>query len=397
MLEFRQRKDKKNRQHKLGALEMKKICYVVSIPLTIRAFFIPQLKYLSRNGFDVTVVCSPDDALAKDLGEEIRYYPIEIPRGISMKGSVDAISSLMRFFKKEKFDIVQYSTPNAALYASIAARVAGIKVRNYHLMGFRYLGAKGIGREILKVIEIITCANSTSIECVSKSNLKLGIKEKIFPHKKATVVWNGSTGGVDLNRFDFYMREEWRKQIRKENGYQASDFVYGFVGRVTRDKGINELLAAFMRLGNGSKLFVIGDMENKDTLNQDLLNKAMKNPNIKFHESVSDIERYYAALDVLVLPSYREGFGNVVIEAAAVGTPAVISNIPGPIDAIEEGKTAVVVETKSVKSLWNGMKEMYKADNEKMSKKAFELARQKFDSDKLNVEILKRKSKLVQI
>lgn len=376
---------------------MKKICYVVSIPLTIRAFFIPQLKYLSRNGFDVTVVCSPDDALAKDLGEEIRYYPIEIPRGISMKGSVDAISSLMRFFKKEKFDIVQYSTPNAALYASIAARVAGIKVRNYHLMGFRYLGAKGIGREILKVIEIITCANSTSIECVSKSNLKLGIKEKIFPHKKATVVWNGSTGGVDLNRFDFYMREEWRKQIRKENGYQASDFVYGFVGRVTRDKGINELLAAFMRLGNGSKLFVIGDMENKDTLNQDLLNKAMKNPNIKFHESVSDIERYYAALDVLVLPSYREGFGNVVIEAAAVGTPAVISNIPGPIDAIEEEKTAVVVETKSVKSLWNGMKEMYKADNEKMSKKAFELARQKFDSDKLNVEILKRKSKLVQI
>lgn len=232
---------------------------------------------------------------------------------------------------------------------------------------------------------------------MSKSNLKLGIKEKIFPHKKATVVWNGSTGGVDLNRFDFYMREEWRKQIRKENGYQASDFVYGFVGRVTRDKGINELLAAFMRLGNGSKLFVIGDMENKDTLNQDLLNKAMKNPNIKFHESVSDIERYYAALDVLVLPSYREGFGNVVIEAAAVGTPAVISNIPGPIDAIEEEKTAVVVETKSVKSLWNGMKEMYKADNEKMSKKAFELARQKFDSDKLNVEILKRKSKLVQI
>ncbi len=397
MLEFRQRKDKKNRQHKLGALEMKKICYVVSIPLTIRAFFIPQLKYLSRNGFDVTVVCSPDDTLAKDLGEEIRYYPIDIPRGISMKGSVDAISSLIRFFKKEKFDIVQYSTPNAALYASIAARAAGIKVRNYHLMGFRYLGAKGIGREILKVIEIITCANSTSIECVSKSNLKLGIKEKIFPHKKATVVWNGSTGGVDLNRFDFYMREEWRKQIRKENGYQASDFVYGFVGRVTRDKGINELLAAFMRLDNGSKLFVIGDMENKDTLNQDLLNKAMKNPNIKFHESVSDIERYYAALDVLVLPSYREGFGNVVIEAAAVGTPAVISNIPGPIDAIEEGKTAVVVETKSVKSLWNGMKEIYKADNEKMSKKAFELARQKFDSDKLNVEILKRKSKLVQI
>ena len=375
---------------------MKKICYVVSIPLTIRAFFIPQLKYLSRNGFDVTVVCSPDDALAKDLGEEIRYYPSEIPRGISMKGSVDAISSLMRFFKKEKFDIVQYSTPNAALYASIAARVAGIKVRNYHLMGFRYLGAKGIGREILKVIDIITCANSTSIECVSKSNLKLGIKEKIFSRKKATVVWNGSTGGVDLNRFDFYMREEWRKQIRKENGYQASDFVYGFVGRVTRDKGINELLAAFMRLDNGSKLFVIGDMENKDTLNQDLLNKAMKNPNIKFHESVSDIERYYAALDVLVLPSYREGFGNVIIEAGAVGTPAIVTDIPGPVDTIVREKTALIVPVKNWVALYESFKKIQKSDYVNMGRNAVKFAEMKFDSRILCEKILERKKEILR-
>lgn len=375
---------------------MKKICYVVSIPLTIRAFFIPQLKYLSRNGFDVTVVCSPDDTLAKDLGEEIRYYPIEIPRGISMKGSVDAISSLIRFFKKEKFDIVQYSTPNAALYASIAARVAGIKVRNYHLMGFRYLGAKGIGRKILKVIEIITCATSTSIECVSKSNLKLGVEEKIFPRKKATVVWNGSTGGVDLNRFDFNMREEWRKQIREENGYQDSDFIYGFVGRVTRDKGINELLAAFMRLDNGSKLFVIGDMENKDTLNQGLLNKAMKNPNIKFHESVSDIERYYAALDVLVLPSYREGFGNVIIEAGAVGTPAIVTNIPGPVDTIVREKTALIVPVKNWMALYESFKKIQKSDYVNMGRNAVKFAEMKFDSRILCEKILERKKEILR-
>lgn len=375
---------------------MKKICYVVSIPLTIRAFFIPQLKYLSRNGFDVTVVCSPDDTLAKDLGEEIRYYPIEIPRGISMKGSVDAISSLIRFFKKEKFDIMQYSTPNAALYASIAARVAGIKVRNYHLMGFRYLGAKGIGRKILKVIEIITCATSTSIECVSKSNLKLGVEEKIFPRKKATVVWNGSTGGVDLNRFDFNMREEWRKQIREENGYQDSDFIYGFVGRVTRDKGINELLAAFMRLDNGSKLFVIGDMENKDTLNQDLLNKAMKNPNIKFHESVSDIERYYAALDVLVLPSYREGFGNVIIEAGAVGTPAIVTNIPGPVDTIVREKTALIVPVKNWMALYESFKKIQKSDYVNMGRNAVKFAEMKFDSRILCEKILERKKEILR-
>ena len=227
---------------------MKKICYVVTLPLTIRAFFIPQLKYLVDNGFDVTVICSNDDNLQEELGEEVRYLSVDMPRGISISGSITAVRKLIKIFRKEKFDLVQYSTPNAALYTSIASKAVGVKVRNYHLMGYRYLGAKGFSRNILKMIEKITCALSTNIECVSSSNLELGIKEKLFKQNKATVVWNVSTGGIDLTRFDISKRKTWRAQIRRELGYSETDFLFGFVGRITRDKGVNELLEAFLNL-----------------------------------------------------------------------------------------------------------------------------------------------------
>lgn len=377
-------------------MNMKKICYIVTIPATVRAFFIPQLKYLSENGFEVTVVCAEDKKLSYELGENIRYYPIAIPRGIAIKESIHAIDSLRKFFKEEKFDMVQYSTPNAAFCSSISARISGVKVRNYHLMGFRYLGAKGIGRMLLKIMEKITCYNSTNIECVSKSNLKLGVREKLFSRKKATVVWHGSTGGVDLKRFDFRKREEWRKQIREELGYTDTEFVYGFVGRITKDKGINELLDAFMRLNNDAKLILIGNVENEETLNGILLNKAKNNKNVQFHKNVEDVERYYAAIDVLVLPSYREGFGNVIIEAAAVGTPAIVSNIPGPVDAIEKNRTAFICRVKDVDSLYLAMKRAFEKTDERMSNEAMKFVQDNFESQKLNEKILERKIMLTK-
>ena len=109
-------------------------------------------------------------------------------------------------------------------------------------MGFRYLGFRNITREVFKSIEKITCYLSTHIECVSKTNLELGITEKLFSKDKATVVFNGSTGGVDLKKFNINYRKQWRTELRRKYGIDEKDFVYGFVGRITRDKGINELL-----------------------------------------------------------------------------------------------------------------------------------------------------------
>lgn len=375
---------------------MKKICYIVTIPETIKAFFLPQLKYLSQNGFDVTIICSDANILQDELGESVRLFPIDIPRGISVGKSIFVIKQLKRFFKKEKFDLVQYSTPNAALYASIAAKLAKIKLRNYHLMGFRYLGANGVGQILLKAIEKVTCYNSTSIECVSKSNMDLGVEERIFPQDKATVIWNGSTGGVDLKRFDFNKRETWRRQIRTELNFGDEDFIYGFVGRITKDKGINELLEAFFRMKDNSKLLIIGDFEKKENLDCTLLEKAQKSERIVFQNFVKDIEKYYAALDVLVLPSYREGFGNVIIEAGAVGTPAIVSDIPGPVDAVNKEENGFTVEPKNVDSLYSAMCNARYNLNHDVGIKTFEFVKEKFDSEKLNEKILERKNDLIE-
>ena len=374
---------------------MKKICYVATIPGTIESFFIPQLRYLSENGYSVTVVCAYSDSLQIQLGGKVIFHSIDIPRGISFAGSVKAIQELTAFFKLEQFDLIQYSTPNAAFYASIAAKAVGCKVRNYHLMGLRYLGASGMGRAILKTIEKIACANSTSIECVSKSNMELGIREGLFPREKVTVVWNGSTGGVDLAKFDYARRDQWRNEIRGELGYSDKDFVYGFVGRITRDKGINELLEAYYGLNSDAKLLLVGEIEDEQTLNQELFEKAKKDPNIVIHNAVSDIERYYAAIDVLILPSYREGFGNVVIEAGAVGTPAIVSHIPGPIDTIDPGVTALTVPVKDAKALADAMGRMRQADYVNMGRNAARFAKEKFDSRVLCEKILERKQLLL--
>lgn len=370
-----------------------KICYVVTVPITIRAFFIPQLKYLAENGFDVSVVCSKDDSLQKELGKKITYYPIEIPRGMSLLGSLKAIGHLIQFFKEEKLDLVQYSTPNAAMYASIAGRLTKIQVRNYHLMGFRYLGATGISKRILKMMEIISCRNSTHIECVSKSNLEIGINEKIFEKDKAVVVWNGSSGGVDLKRFDYSKRSEYRDEIRSHFGISKDDFVFGFVGRITRDKGVNEILEAFSSIKN-AKLLMVGNVEEEDSLNSMLYQNSLSDENIVYTGLVSDVEKYYAAVDVLLLPSYREGFGNVVIEAAAMGTPAIVSNIPGPIDAIEVGKTALVVNAKDTDALTEAMQKIQTMDYMGMGQNAEQFAREKFDSVVLCRKILERKKKI---
>lgn len=376
--------------------QMKKICYVVTIPGTIEAFFIPQLKYLASNGFDVTVVCANSSVLQKELGETINFHPIGIPRGISVRGSIYALKMLRCFFEMEQFDLIQYSTPNATFYASIAAKKAGCKIRNYHLMGFRYLGASGIGRILLKFIEKVTCRNSTSIECVSKSNLELGIQENLFKRDKVTVIWNGSTGGVDLKRFDYQKRNIWRKDVRENLGFSDVDFIYGFVGRITRDKGINELLGAFLKLKNDSKLLLLGNFENVETLNQKLLEEAKKNENIVFHDAVSDVERYYAAIDVLVLPSYREGFGNVVIEAGAVGTPAIISDISGLIDTIKKEETALVVQARNTAILEKQLIQIHERNYMAMGQNAAYFAKKMFDSHVMNEKILERKLHLLE-
>ena len=380
---------------------MAKICYVVTIPATIKAFFIPQLQYLSEHGLEVHVICSRDKELQGLLGEKIKYIPVDMPRGISVVGTIRAIRKLIQIFRVEKYDLVQYSTPNAGFNASVACRISKIKIRNYHLMGLRYEGCRGIKRKILKFMEKISCKLSTDIECVSDSNMETAIKEKLFQREKATVVWNGSTGGVDLKRFDISKKKEWRYTLRNKYEIENKNVIFGFVGRITKDKGIDELIGAFknvLEYESNSILMLIGSFEGEKELEQEKLEWAKKEKKVIFISSVNDIERYYAMLDVLVLPSYREGFGNVVIEAEAMGVPVIISDIPGPIDAMEDEKTGLKCKVKNQEDLCKKMQQFLNEDfRKKCSIESRKFVEDSFDSKILCEKIYQRKKMLLEM
>lgn len=377
---------------------MKKLCFVTTISLTVRAFLIPILGQLRANtDWELTVICDDDPTLASELPEGVRYIPVSMKRGISPAG-IGAMLKMRKIFKREKFDYVQYSTPNAALYAAMASKLAGIKHRRYHLMGFRFLGFSGWKRSLFKTIEKYTCALSTDIECVSPSNMKLGLGEKVFPADKARVLFYGSSAGVDLQKFDIKRREEWRQELRKKYGYEENDCVFGFAGRITGDKGINELLAAFRGMEDpNARLFLAGRMEEEHTLDAGSMAWAKENEKVRFCGFVPDLERYYAMMDVLVLPSYREGFGNIIIEAQAMGLPVIVTDIPGPIDAMEPGVTGLTVPVKDKNALCCAMEKLcvHREIREEMGRKGRTLVEERFDQEKLAQVILEDRRALL--
>jgi glycosyltransferase involved in cell wall biosynthesis len=270
-------------------------------------------------------------------------------RGISLE-ALRVIKDLKKIFEREQFDIVQYSTPNAAFYASIASKWAGIKNRLYCQWGIRYMGYdKGLKHSVFKIIEKITCQFSTIIESESFSLYDFSVNEKLYPKDKASVIWKGSACGVDLSRYDYNTKSTYRKVIRERMGIPQDAFLFGYTGRLTGDKGINELILAFKELGNleNAYLLLVGSFDDEKTLNPDLMAWAQKNKHIIFAGQRSNVEQFYCAMDVFMSLSYREGFGLVVIEAASMGVPGIVTNVPGQKDTIINSETGFSVPVKN--------------------------------------------------
>lgn len=377
---------------------MKKICYVTTVPSTLESFVVPVVSQMqTKVDWEFTMISNVDPEFEKLLPDGVRYIPIPMQRGVSL-GGIKAMLRMVKVFRKEQFDLVQYSTPNAGLYAAIATWISGVEHRKYHLMGFRFLGFSGLKRHVFMWIEKLACYLSTDIECVSKSNLKLGIELGIFPKEKATVLHYGSSAGVDLTRFDIQRKGAWRRKLRTQFGYNDNDCVFGYVGRITRDKGINEMLAAFDGVKcESKKLFIVGRMEDESSLDAGLMQNARENPDIQFHDEVQEIEKYYAMMDVLLLPSYREGFGNIVIEAQALGVPVIVTDIPGPVDAMERDQTGIVVPVKDVGALCNAMTCLAtdKDFREQLGRSGRRLVEERFDQHTLCDIILKDRENLL--
>lgn len=379
---------------------MKKICFITTISATLEAFVVDTAKYLYENGgYDITFICDTDTKFAEGLPDYLNYIPVTMKRGISLSG-IGAVFKLLFIFRNEKFDMVQYSTPNASFYASIAAKLAGVPVRLYCQWGIVYVGFTGLKRRIFKAIEKSVCNLSTWIEPDSYGNLNFSWSEGLYNDKKSSVVWNGSASGVNLNKFNIAYKEEWRKEIRSKYAITEDTFVLGFVGRITRDKGVNELYSACRKLFEEqpkSVLILIGDKEMAETINSELYGWSIGENRIIYCGRTNEVEKFFSAMDVFVLPSYREGFGTVVIEAEAMGVPVIVTNIPGPTEAMIPDYTGLVVNKGDDKSLIAAINKT-RFDRETlstMSKNAVTFVKGRFDRDILFEKILQDRKQLL--
>lgn len=376
---------------------LKKICFISTIPITLNAFVLKAAEYIHENtDWDISFICDYDEKFEKSLPEYIHYIPVPMERGISIAG-VKAMLEMKKIFQREKFDLIQYSTPNASLYASMAGKLAHVPVRLYCQWGLVFVGFQGLKRKIFQMEEKYVCHLSTHIEPDSNSNLRFAHEIGLYPKSKGSVIWNGSACGVNLTKFDISNKEEYRKDIREQLDIPEDAFVYGFVGRITRDKGINELLEAYKAINDDSYLIMVGPSEVDETINQELYTWASKNEKIKFTGYTTVVEQYLSAMDCYILPSYREGFGMGVVEAEAMGVPVIVTDIPGPIDAMIDNETGIVVQKADVESLYNAMisiredKVRYFA----MAEKAHDFAVNNFEQKQLFSYILEDRKKLL--
>ena len=377
---------------------MKKICFVTTASGTLKAFVLNTAKYIHENtDWDITFICNYDKQFEEKLPDCIHYIPVKMERGINL-GGIKAIAELKRIFKREKFDLIQYSTPNASLYASVAGKLANVPVRLYCQWGMAFVGFSGMKRRIFKLMEKFICKLSTWIEPDSKSNLKFSHEQGLYPEDKGSVIWNGSASGVNLQKFDISQKSDYRKAIRSQYQISEDAFVYGFVGRITRDKGINELLSAFKQLSpENSYLMLVGSEEINKNIDFDLFNWSKSAENVIYTGSTSVVEQYLSAMDVYILPSYREGFGSCVIEAEAMGLPVIVSNIPGPTDAMLKDETGLVVEKADVRSLKEAM-EIIRNDRElyqSLASNTLAFAENNFEQGKLFEHIIEDRKKLL--
>ena len=344
-------------------------CALTTISLNMRSFVMPAALHLEHNGYDVTIGCKRDDAFAKSVPEELTYLPLDIERGFSLKGTITGIHQLYRFFKKNKIQMVEYGTENVAFCGSIAAWLARVPVRIYNHWGARYVGyPKGMARSFSKFIEK-TCARlSTVVRQSSELNRQMCIADGLYKASKVKVLGYGGTVGADFSRFDISKRAEWNKAFRAKYGIGENDFVFGDICWVRRDKGSNELIAAFKKLNQRDAWLVfIGDIYDEDPVEKELLDWAKSSDRVIFTGRVLDVEHYVAGFDVLVHPSYREGLGMVLQEAGAMGIPCITTDIPGPKEFGIPGETGLLVKSMDADDLLEKMQDLYE-DREKLKR-----------------------------
>ena len=359
-----------------------KIIRATTVPQSLNAFCKGMLRELSEK-YEVVGVSSPGEALEEVASREgVRVIAVPMERHISLWRDLRALIQMIDVFRIEKPTMVHSMTPKAGLLCMIAGWLTGVPVRVHTFTGLVWPTSTGLKRKILMLTDKITCACATHVipegEGVKNDLLNNGITKK--PLK---VLGYGNVMGVDMNRFSR------RPEVMKiaEGIRNESIFTFVTVGRIVRDKGINEMIVAFQKLQETDKnvrLILIGDYEDKlDAISDESRKAIHDNKGIEAvgRKSGDELLAYYAAADCFVSASYREGFPNTVLEAGAMGLPCVVTNINGSREIIKDGVNGMIVPPQDTESLYNAMKIMMtsKVDRDNLAKNARKMIADRFE------------------
>ena len=341
-----------------------KICAVTTISKTMEWFVCDIMKTFSENSYDVTLICDMEEGFKEQNEGYAKCIPIKMNRGISIKDLITVPFRFRKIFKKNRFDVIYYMSPNASFYASLGGLLAGVPIRVYSQTGLRYVSFCGIKRIIFRTLEKLTCAFSTHIKSQSPKNRQFAIEEKLCNPDKVSVVGIGGTTGVLLEQCDAIDRENTKNSLREKYGIPSEAFLFGYVGRINADKGIGELIQAFEVMQNENDnvwLALVGMIDDANPIEKSIMLRAEKNCKIVFVGNVSPSEVYghMAMFDVLTHPTYREGFGKVLQEAMGMRLPIITTNVPGPSEVVEDGISGILVPPKNFMALSEAMNKLY--------------------------------------
>lgn len=374
---------------KYSDLYGKSVVLVSTVPFFLVNQLSSHIENLKALGARVTLVTSWGEELTSFIeDEDVQVITIEIARPIRLWQDIKTLYRLIRLFRQQHFSIMHSTTPKAGLLSAMAARVAGIPVRLHTFTGQVWLTKRGLMRWLLQKMDQTISHLSTHCYADSPSQRNTLIESGITDADKVSTYGQGSLAGVDLKRFSQKrFSQDEKHELRNRTGIKNDAFVLTFIGRLTRDKGIYELLSAFQRLREKNlnlELMLLGPLD--DGTASSCLSVIESLPEAHWLGYVEQPEEYLAITNLLCLPSYREGFGTVVIEAAAMGVPCVGTRISGLVDAIEDGVSGLLVPPRDVNALAEAMESLVHDRNllERMSAAAASRCEQEFDANKIN-------------
>jgi glycosyltransferase involved in cell wall biosynthesis len=372
---------------------MKKMVIVSTVPRSFLTFLKGQAKYLS-NFYEVELVSS-FDKYNKDIEdfEGVRLHVINMSRRITPFSDLKSLILLFFYFKSCKPEIVYSISPKAGLLSMIAAFFAGVPLRVHSVIGMPLMEAKGVKLFVLKIVEKITYSFSNKLLCNS-----FGLRDYIgqnITNKEIRVIGYGSVNGIDTHYFKDTFTQSQKEYIKKQLNITPNDCVLIYIGRVVKDKGIDELVEAFtslQELNKELKLLIIGEMEEHlNPVDHGTLQIIASHENIIYKDFSMDIRKYLSISDIFLLPSYREGLPNILLEAGSFGVPIITTNINGCNEIVVNYKNGLLIEKKdadSIKSAVNSLitdRKLYRF----LKSNARSCIKSKFSQDYFHKELLK--------